>query len=70
MWVERAVCFASLLSCNQEFGVVTEIMCGFPLWMSYKSRIKGGDGQGGGFLKGLFAASGRSADKIVRQQVR
>lgn len=49
---------------------MTEIMCGFPLWMSYKSRIKGGDGQGGGFLKGLFAASGRSADKIVRQQVR
>jgi len=47
-------------------AVLLEIVCGFPLWLSYKARcIVGGKNC---WLKGLLAVNGRSTDKIVVKQ--
>jgi serine/threonine protein kinase len=47
-------------------AIFLEIMSGFPLWLTYKTRVvHGGKNH---WLKGLFSATGRSADKIIAKQ--
>ncbi|CAK4608396.1 hypothetical protein LEN26_013731 [Aphanomyces euteiches] len=47
--------------------VFLEIVCGVPLWFSYKSRVTGWDPNRS--VTGLLSASGRDPDKIAHRQL-
>ncbi len=48
-------------------SIITEILSGFPLWLSLKSRVKSIDGKSI-INYGLFGVSGRDNGKIMKKQ--